>query len=312
MMNEETPANLEQSEPQTQGAAVEQSLTSTEGDAILAREKVAFDAYVRNQGIAIPENFKDAGAWFESLKNAQKEYTKSRQEVAELKKKYVDPNEAANPNYKPEATPVAPKAEEVPNLPEILKIPENKPEPAPEAPTVATEEDWKQWTLEFATNNSLSEDTVKKIQEKTKLPEFVVNEYMQGQKAKLEMAYSKASELVGGREELNKMFVWASKNLSQAEQESINRNLASPAWDVALYGLQAKYAKSTQTSKPNEPKPTAKGQVPIASTQQSITGYKTKREFMAERNNPQFITNPKFRTYVEQRMLLTNFSNLPI
>jgi hypothetical protein len=311
MINEETPVTAEQSF-ETQEVAKEQSLTSTPEDAILSREKAAFDAYVRNQGMKIPENFKDAGAWFESLKNAQKEYTKSRQEVADLKKKYEDPNIVGNPNYKAEDAPVAPKAEEIPNLPEILKIPENKPEAAaPQTPVSATEEDWKQWTIEFATNNTLSEQTVKAIQEKTKLPEFVVNEYMQGQKAKLEMAYTKASELVGGRDELNKMFVWASKSLTAAEQESINRNLASPAWDVALYGLQAKYAKSTQTSKPNEPKQVARGQVNLASTQQGITAYQTKREFSAERNNPRFESDPKYRSYVEQRMIRTNFSNLP-
>ena len=312
MSNEETPVDLEQSSS-TQGTAPEQSLVSTEQDAILAREKVAFDAYVRNQGVAIPENFKDAGAWFESLKNAQKEYTKTRQEMAELKKKYADPNEAANPNYKaeqPKAT-AAPQ-EEIPKLPEVLKIPENKPE-TPAAPVTAgaTEDDWKAWTIEYATNNNLSEETVKAIQQKTQLPDFVVNEYMQGQKAKLEMAYSKASDLVGGRDELNKLFVWASKNLSQAEQDSINRNLASPAWEVALYGLQAKYAKTTQTSRPAEPKPTARGQVPMASTQQGITPYQTKREFFAERNNPMFDANPKYRSYVEQRMLQTDFTRLP-
>lgn len=308
MMNEETPTTPEQS---SQTQAMEQSLTSTEADAILSREKVAFDAYVRNQGLSIPENFKDAGAWFESLKNAQKEYTKTRQEIADLKKKYEDPNVAGNPNYKPETPVPEPKKEEIPNLPEILKIPEKKTEPPAPVPTDATEDDWKQWTLEFATNNALSEETVKQIQAKTKLPEFVVAEYMQGQKAKLEMAYSKASELVGGREELNKMFVWASQNLSQAEQDSINRNLASPAWDVALYGLQAKYSKSTTTSKVAEPKPTGRQQIPIASTQQGLTPYQTKREFYYERNNPQFEANPKFRAYVEQRMVMTDFTNLP-
>jgi hypothetical protein len=81
---------------------------------------------------------------------------------------------------------------------------------------------------------------------------------------------------------------------------------------VALYGLQAKYAKATQTSKPNEPKPTAKGQVPIASTQQGLTNYTTKREFYAERNDPRFNTDPKFRQYVEQRMMRTDFTKLPI
>jgi hypothetical protein len=306
-MNEETPDIMEQS-LETPVVSQEQSLTSTAEDAILSREKAAFDAYVRNQGMAVPENFKDAGAWFESLKNAQKEYTKSRQEVADLKKKYEQTPSTANP-VKQEA---APTKEEIPVVPEVLKIPEKKVEETPKVePQVATEDDWKQWTVEFATNNDLSPETLDTIKKKTSLPESVINEYMIGQKAKLEIAYTKAADLIGGKDQLAKMFDWASKNLTQAEQNSINQNLASPAWDIALYGLQAKYAKATGTSKAAEPKQTAKGQVPIASTQQSITAYQTKREFMAERNDRRFEVNPKFREYVEQRMLRTDFTKLP-
>ena len=307
-MNEETPDMMEQSS-ETPAVSQEQSLTSTAEDAILAREKVAFDAYVRNQGMTVPENFKDAGAWFESLKNAQKEYTKSRQEVADLKKKYEQTPSTANP-VKQDAAPKA--QEEIPVVPEVLKIPEKKVEEVKaETPAIATEDDWKQWTIEFATKNDLSPETLETIKKKTNLPDSVINEYMMGQKAKLEVAYSKAAELIGGKDELAKMFDWASKNLTQAEQDSINNNLASPAWDVALYGLQAKYAKATGTSKKAEPKQTAKGQIPIASTQQGIIAYQTKREFMAERNNPKFNTDPKFRNYVEQRMLRTDFTKLP-
>jgi len=306
-MNEETPDIMEQS-LETPVVSQEQSLTSTAEDAILSREKAAFDAYVRNQGMAVPENFKDAGAWFESLKNAQKEYTKSRQEVADLKKKYEQTPSTANP-VKQEA---APTKEEIPVVPEVLKIPEKKVEETPKVePQVATEDDWKQWTVEFATNNDLSPETLDTIKKKTSLPESVINEYMIGQKAKLEIAYTKAADLIGGKDQLAKMFDWASKNLTQAEQNSINQNLASPAWDIALYGLQAKYAKATGTSKAAEPKQTAKGQVPVASTQQSITAYQTKREFMAERNDRRFEVNPKFREYVEQRMLRTDFTKLP-
>lgn len=306
-MNEETPDMMEQSS-ETPAVSQEQSLTSTAEDAILAREKVAFDAYVRNQGMTVPENFKDAGAWFESLKNAQKEYTKSRQEVADLKKKYEQAPSTANP-VKQEAMPTK---EEIPVVPEVLKIPEKKAEETPKVePQVATEDDWKQWTVEFATKNDLSPETLDTIKKKTNLPESIINEYMMGQKAKLEMAYTKAAELIGGKDQLAKMFDWASKNLSQAEQDSINQNLASPSWDVALYGLQAKYAKATGTSKAAEPKQTAKGKIPIASTQQGIVAYQTKREFMAERNHPKFNNDPKFRNYVEQRMLRTDFSKLP-
>ena len=306
-MNEETPDIMEQS-LETPVVSQEQSLTSTAEDAILSREKAAFDAYVRNQGMAVPENFKDAGAWFESLKNAQKEYTKSRQEVADLKKKYEQTPSTENP-VKQEA---APTKEEIPVVPEVLKIPEKKVEETPKVePQVATEDDWKQWTVEFATNNDLSPETLDTIKKKTSLPESVINEYMIGQKAKIEIAYTKAADLIGGKDQLAKMFDWASKNLTQAEQNSINQNLASPAWDIALYGLQAKYAKATGTSKAAEPKQTAKGQVPVASTQQSITAYQTKREFMAERNDRRFEVNPKFREYVEQRMLRTDFTKLP-
>jgi hypothetical protein len=306
-MNEETPDMMEQSS-ETPVVSQEQSLTSTAEDAILSREKAAFDAYVRNQGMAVPENFKDAGAWFESLKNAQKEFTKSRQEVADLKKKYEQAPSTANP-VKQEA---APAKEEIPVVPEVLKIPEKKVEETPKVePQVATEDDWKQWTVEFATKNDLSPETLDTIKKKTNLPESIINEYMIGQKAKLEIAYSKAAELIGGKDQLAKMFDWASKNLTQAEQTSINQNLASASWDIALYGLQAKYAKATGTSKAAEPKQTAKGQVPIASTQQSITAYQTKREFSAERNNPKFNTDPKFRNYVEQRMMRTDFTKLP-
>jgi hypothetical protein len=306
-MNEETPDMMEQSS-ETPVVSQEQSLTSTAEDAILSREKAAFDAYVRNQGMAVPENFKDAGAWFESLKNAQKEFTKSRQEVADLKKKYEQAPSTANP-VKQEA---APTKEEIPVVPEVLKIPEKKAEETPKVePQVATEDDWKQWTVEFATKNDLSPETLDTIKKKTNLPESIINEYMIGQKAKLEIAYSKAAELIGGKDQLAKMFDWASKNLTQAEQTSINQNLASPAWDIALYGLQAKYAKATGTSKAAEPKQTAKGQVPVASTQQGVVAYQTKREFMFERNNPKFNVDPKFREYVEQRMLRTDFTKLP-
>jgi len=306
-MNEETPDMMEQSS-ETPVVSQEQSLTSSAETAILAREKAAFDAYVRNQGMTVPENFKDAGAWFESLKNAQKEYTKSRQEVADLKKKYEQAPSTANP-VKQEAVPAK---EEIPVVPEVLKIPEKKAEETPKVePQVATEDDWKQWTVEFATKNDLSPETLDTIKKKTNLPESIINEYMMGQKAKLEMAYTKAADLIGGKDQLAKMFDWASKNLSQAEQDSINQNLASPSWDVALYGLQTKYAKATGTSKAAEPKQTAKGQVPIASTQQGIVAYQTKREFMAERNNPMFNSDPKFRNYVEQRMMRTDFTKLP-
>ena len=44
-------------------------------DANLAREKAAFETYVKDQGMQVPDNFQNTEAWFNSLKEAQGQYT---------------------------------------------------------------------------------------------------------------------------------------------------------------------------------------------------------------------------------------------
>lgn len=303
-MTEETPEMNLQEAPESVDLPVEQSPE----DIVNAKERQAFETYVNRQGVPVPENFKDAGAWFESLKNAQKEYTKSRQEIADLKKKYEMSSE--NPAYKEPPKAEAPKEEEVLQVDklQIPKQPEKTEEPA--VAPVVTPDDWKAWTVEFATKGALSEETKIAIMQKTKLPDYVIDEYMTGQKAKLEVAYKKAADTIGGQDKLNKVFTWASKNLSQGEQDSINSALATPNWEIALLGLTAKYEKATGNSaKTAEPAKTGK-RVPVSAAQVPATPYKTKKEFQAERNNPAFKTDPKYRAAVERRMLMTDFNRL--
>ena len=49
----------------------------------------------------------------------------------------------------------------------------------------------------------------------------------------------------------------------------------------------------------------------VAVTDTGFVGYKTKREFTADRNNPRFKLEPQYRQAVEQRMMRTNFNTLP-
>lgn len=290
----------------------EQSITSLPEDVQLQKEKIAFEAYVKNQGGKIPENFKDAGSWFDSLKNAQREYTKSRQEVAALKTKY-EQGGANNPDYKePSVTPVV-KEDPVPSIPEVLRIPDKpKVEEQPKVDLVVNPDDWKSWTVEYATNGTLSDETKTIIKEKTKLPDYVIEEYMSGQKAKIEVAYTKAADVIGGKENLNKLFVWASKNLSETEQASMNSSLASSNWEIALLGLHAMYQKKNPNNKLKEPVvESVSKKVSVSATQSPDMPYRTKREFSMERNNPAFGSDPKYRRYVETRMMKTDFNKLP-
>ena len=150
----------------------EQSPTSSAEDMVSARERKAFEIYVKNQGLEIPKNFKDSNAWFDSLKNAQKEYTKARQEIAELKKTY-EKDGTSNPAYVEETASeeLAPVAEEPKvNVPEELRIPEIKKEEVVNkepVKAVITEEDWSKWSMEVAVSNNLSEETVAEIKSKT-------------------------------------------------------------------------------------------------------------------------------------------------
>jgi hypothetical protein len=318
MTDNETPEfEYQEEQPESQAQVdlknSEQSLITTEKDVQVAKERVAFEAYVKNNGDKIPENFKDAGAWFDSLKNAQKEYTKSRQELAALKTEYAKQG-AVNKDYK--ETVAAPVVENKPQqpIPEILRIPKNETvaeTTTPEAPPVVTESDWKSWTVEFATQGTLSESTQKLIKEKTKLPDYVINEYMLGQKAKIEMAYTKAADIIGGKDHLNKLFTWASKNLSQTEQDNMNASLASPNWEITLLGLNGLYNRKNPNLKQTEPEQTSTNSKPsMANTQVPDMPYRTKREFSNERNNPRFATDAKYRAAVEKRMLQTDFNKL--
>jgi len=311
-MTDETPElDMQEQVEQTEAAVnAEQSPTASEQDIVTARERAAFETYVKSQGVAIPENFKDVGSWFDSLKNAQKAYTQSRQEIADLKKKYEKSSD--NPNFKaPTEDPKPAAKEEEVIAVDKLQIPK-QPEKTEQASVeyAVTQDDWKSWTVEFATKGELSAETKEHIKQKTKLPDYVIDDYMTGQKAKLEVAYKKAADLIGGNDKLNKVFTWASKNLSQTEQDGINAALATPNWEIALLGLTTKYEKANgNTAKTNEPPATGK-KVPVSATQVPATAYKTKREFQVERNNPRFMTDPKYRAAVEKRMLMTDFTKL--
>lgn len=288
----------------------EQSLVASPDEVNAAKERKAFETYVQTNGITVPENFKDIGSWFDSLRNAQKAYTQSRQEIAELKKKYNDSTD--NPAYKAEAkaetpTPEKPKIKEELRIPDKVEAPK---ETATPEPVAVTKEDWDKWSIEVSVKGSLSEETMNEIRQKTKLPDFAITEYMQGQQAKLQLAFGKAAELIGGRERLAELFGWASQTMNPQEIQSLNAALATPAWDVALMGLSSKYERATGSNAKQKEPPKGR-QVPVASTQQGTAAYQTKREFYADRNNSRFTTDPKFRAAVESRMAKTDFRKLP-
>jgi hypothetical protein len=284
----------EQTEPTTP-PVVEQSAVTT--DPVIAREAQAFETYVNANNVQVPDNFKSVGDWFNALKSAQGEYTKARQEISQLKKQ-LEPA----------------KEQPVPKIPEELRIPDKpKEEVVKQSAQIAlTQEEWTKYSTEFTVNGNLSDDSRNAIKEKLKVPDFVIDDFMQGQKARLQQAYAEAADRVGGKDTLARVFDWASKSLSAKEQQTINAALASPSWEVALLGLKTKYEQA-QSNRVTSQEPAKTGGQKVGKSSAELPNslpYGSKAEFYTARSDPRFKTDPKYRQSVELRMSKTNFNNL--
>ena len=191
-----------------------------------------------------------------------------------------------------------------------LNIPEEVPEYEQAQPRL-TSEMWNEWSGELASTGEMSEQTMDRIQQVTNFPKGVIEDYISAHKAKMRESFSTASEVVGSKDRLKSIFEWAENTLSADDQSEINRGLASPSYEVTLRGLASMYdQRSITAEKGREPAMTPNLQN-VAASEQGFVGYKTQREFTADRNNPRFKLEPQFRTAVEQRMMRTDFNTLP-
>jgi len=291
---------------------IAQDPLSNSEDMQALQERQAFETYVQNSGDKIPENFKDAGAWYDSLKEAQKQYTQGQQEIADLKKEYSE-NNIQNPNYNPNPT-EQPPVEDTSTGQEELRIPSPAEREMEEAtdlpPSGITEDDWNTWGMEVAVNGDLSEETRVEIREKSGFTENMIDDFLDAQKAKMREAYTESASIVGGRKQLDNLFKWAADNLSYEEQVQINFGLSGPTSEITLRGLNDMYTTSIgSAAKGREPGP-LQGREPSSVAQTGYVAYQTKREFYADRNNPRFKTDRTFRAAVEERMQRTDFNKL--
>lgn len=285
------------------------------GDMQAQNERVMFEKHVATNGEEIPANFKTAGDWYDSLKEAQGQYTQARQEISQLKQTYSDQG-AVNPNYQETAPQeAATPTEEVPVSTGTEELRIQAPEPEPEVPTPApaniTDDMWQSWGNELAVNGELSEETKQNIKQTSGFTDTIINDFVAGQKAKMREAYDGAADLIGGRDKLANIFKWAETALSTEQQATINTGLAGPSYEITLRGLEAMYnSRSVETVKAQEPAPMANtGQ--LSASEGGYTSYTTQREFKTDRNNPRFNVEPAFREAVENRMMLTDFNSLP-
>lgn len=279
----------------------------------VTQERQAFQRYVKEQGETIPSNFKNVDDWFNSLKSAQSEYTKSRQEIAELKKNYNETG-VSNPNYDPKAQeqpapePEQPVVEDVSNMPDELEI--SKPtEPTYEAGV--SQEDWVKWGAEIDAQGDLSEATKQEVAKRLNADPIVVEQMVRGRQAMRKQTFDQSAAVVGGSDNLKRILKWAGDNLPQAEIEAANRAMQTEASQSVLFGLKARFDAANPPAQAPQPEPTVSSPNAMQAGQISRPGveaqaFNSEAEMKAAISDPRYRTDIAFRQAVEQRIIISS------
>jgi len=271
-------------------------------DANLAREKAAFETYVKDQGLTVPENFQNTEAWFNSLKEAQGQYTQARQEIAQLKRQYAETGEIpTRPVQEQQTQP----QEATPSKGE-LRI-QKKEEP----PIPSLNEQWQTWQSELAMTGDFSSETRDAIKRAMNVDDGVVETFIAGQKALRKEAYDSASTVVGGTSELDNILNWASESLSDQERDSLNNMLSGPSYQTALLGLKARYDQD-MASKPKAQEPRRIQSENASSAQEApaLEPFRSRQEMNMAMSDPRYRSDPEYRQLTEQRIAHTMNSGI--
>jgi hypothetical protein len=162
---------------------------------------------------------------------------------------------------------------------------------------------------EFASNNGLTEETVKKLSS-AGIPESIIKTHVAGLQAlqelnaiKSEIAAAKLYESVGGEDSYNNIKQWAFDNLPESEIQEFNAVVETgnmTAIKLALRGMKAIYDEQNGV----KPSKLLTGSI---STSRSGDAYTSYKEVTKDMNNPEYKKNPAFRRSVQERLARSNF-----
>jgi hypothetical protein len=296
--------NAEQSQPV--GTQPDLATPIQTEDPVTAHERAMFMKYVQDQGQKIPSNFKSSDAWFNSLLEARKGFTQAKQENASLKKQY-NQNGVINPDYKdspPVAQAVPEVVEDLSGIPEDLKIVAST---IPQSVSnKISAEDWVRWGKEIDSADSVSDATRKEIREKMGADEVIIEQLIKGRKALAKQSWDDAASVVGGNDNLKRMFKWAQDNLTAEEVSATNRALQTNAYKNILLGLKARYEQQNPPKAPSqEPRP-MDNRVNQSQVPQSVQVFNNFAEQQAALRDPRFRVDSAYRNAVEAMTINTS------
>ena len=274
-----------------------------------SNEKAAFIAGAEAVGTDLPGNFESFDAYFDALKESQGQYTRARQEIAELKAA------AGDDAVEAEATPEADAPEVDPNDELLIKEPEVEAEAEAEAEEeyevveVGVDEDvWNAWGHELDTTGEFSEETYEAVAKSFPgVTNEMIDMYISGRKSMVQDNFNTAAEAVGGGENLNSILEWAGQNLPADERAATNAALQTPARNATLLGLKARYDSATLASARSAEPNATPNRVNAAMSEQPLQSFANTQEMVNAQRDARYGSDAAYTAEIQQRMAMSKW-----
>lgn len=160
--------------------------------------------------------------------------------------------------------------------------------------------DLSEFSQEFNTKGELSAESYDKL-EKAGYPRNIVDQYIDGQKARAALYESEVKSVAGGDKSFSEMVEWAKANLNPTEISAYNAAIDSGDPNIAKLAVAGIYQKFS-AARPAEPN-LFKG---ATSASGSADVYESIAQMQKDMASPEYKTDPAFRAKVAQKLSRSN------
>lgn len=198
-----------------------------------------------------------------------------------------DPEPPADPEPEPEA-PAPTPTESSDSFEDALA----DPEPA------ALQETWARAEREMQSSGLT--DATKAELTKAGVPESMITMAQQAVASKRQQDMAKASEIVGGKENLDRVFGWAKQNLSAEQRQALARDLQGPNGEMVLRGLADRARSAGALGETGTLQDPDSG--PPVSANRKVTPFRDMAEMQAAMADPRYQSDPDYRLEIAKRI----------
>ena len=152
--------------------------------------------------------------------------------------------------------------------------------------------DYGEMAEEYMATFTISEETMKKLNA-AGIPKEMVDGYIQGFEARVELEQNEIAAVVGGREKLEEIKNWASQNLSKERIVALNAIRSKEEIELVLRGLKADM-EDKEGKTPEYQKGTG--------DKAGESGYRSQAEMFEAIKDPKYQKDPAYRADVQKKI----------